>query len=91
MHATANWAKFKAKRYFKSKEKIKDWRDLSAAQCFFDEFQARGVYPPIILSNYVRIKVKVFGILSQTRWNSAAEKLNSLALYNKVNLTGFCL
>jgi len=34
-----------------SKEKIKDSKLLSAAQCFFEEFHAIGVYPPITLSN----------------------------------------
>lgn len=43
LHATANWAKLRANLSFKSNENINDWRDLSAAQCFFDEFQARGV------------------------------------------------
>lgn len=43
LQATANCAKLSANLSFKSKEKIKDWSDLSAAQCFLDEFQARGV------------------------------------------------
>jgi hypothetical protein len=43
LQATANWAKFKLNLYFKSNENINDSNDLSAAQCFFDEFQAIGV------------------------------------------------
>lgn len=43
LHATANWAKFKPNLYFISKEKINDYKDLSAAQCFLEEFQGMGV------------------------------------------------
>ena len=43
LQATANWAKLSANLYFISIENIKDYRDLSAAQCFFEEFHAIGV------------------------------------------------
>lgn len=43
LQATANWAKLRANLYFISNEKINDSNDLSAAQCFFEEFQAIGV------------------------------------------------
>jgi hypothetical protein len=47
-----------------SKENIKEDSDLSAAQCFFVEFQGSGVKPPITLLYYVFTISKVFGILS---------------------------
>lgn len=73
LQATANCAKFKPNLYFISKEKIKDSKLLSAAQCFLEEFHAIGVYPPITLSNYVLTSNIVFGMLSQISWNLAAE------------------
>lgn len=73
LQATANCAKFKPNLYFISKEKIKDSNVLSAAQCFFEEFQAIGVYPPITLSNYVLTINIVFGMLSHISWNLEAK------------------
>ena len=49
LQAIANCAKFKLNFSLKSREKMKEVIDLSAAQCFLLEFQARGVYPPMIL------------------------------------------
>ncbi len=69
-----------ANLYFMSNEKIKDSKDLSAAQCFLEEFHAIGVYPPITLSNSVLTNNIVLGTLSHTSWNLAAEKPLSLAL-----------
>lgn len=43
LQATANCIKFNWNRYFRSKENMKDDRDLSDAQCFFEEFQGNGV------------------------------------------------
>lgn len=43
LQATANWAKFKPNLSFMSREKMNDSKDLSAAQCFFEEFHAIGV------------------------------------------------
>lgn len=51
LFAIANWARFKLNFSLMFKEKIKDFRDLSAAHCFFAELQAIGVYPPITLPN----------------------------------------
>lgn len=47
LDATANWAKFNWNLSLISSENINDDSDLSAAQCFLDEFQAKGVYPSI--------------------------------------------
>lgn len=47
LQAIANWAKFKLNLSRKSIENINELIDLSAAQCFLLEFQAKGVYPPI--------------------------------------------
>lgn len=91
LQATANWAKFKLNLSFMSKEKIKDSKDLSAAQCFLEEFQAMGVYPPITLSNSVFTNSIVLGILSQISWNLAAENPCSLALNISENLAGVFL
>lgn len=91
LQATANCAKFSPNLSFISIEKIKDSNVLSAAQCFLDEFQAIGVYPPITLSNYVFTKSIVLGTLSQISWNFPAEKLFSLALYIRVNFDGVFL
>jgi len=63
-----------------SSEKIKEDNDLSAAQCFLDEFQGKGVYPPIVLLNSVFTNSKVLGTLSHNLWNSATENWFSLAL-----------
>jgi hypothetical protein len=60
-------------------EKMKEFMDLSAAQCFLLEFHARGVYPPITFPYSVSISVKVSVMLSHFLWNSKAEKLFSLA------------
>jgi hypothetical protein len=38
---------------------MKDFNDLSAAHCFLAELQETGVYPPIILPNYVSTSVRV--------------------------------
>ena len=43
LQATANCAKLRLNLSFISSEKINDSNDLSAAQCFFDEFHAIGV------------------------------------------------
>jgi len=75
LQAIANWAKFKLNLYRKSIEKMKELIDLSAAQCFLLEFQAKGVYPPIDFPYYVYTKVIVSPILSHFLWNSKAEKL----------------
>jgi hypothetical protein len=64
LHATANWAKFKLNFYLSSNEKIKELNDLSAAQCFCEELQGMGVYPPILFPYSVSIKVKVLDIPS---------------------------
>ena len=43
LQAIANWAKLRLNFYLRSTEKIKEVIDLSAAQCFLLEFQAKGV------------------------------------------------
>lgn len=75
LQAMANWAKFKLNFSLRSTEKMKEVRDLSAAQCFLVEFQAKGVYPPITFPYYVSRMVKVSPTLSHFLWNSATEKL----------------
>lgn len=64
LQATANCAKLSANLSFISSEKMKDSKDLSAAQCFLEEFQASGVYPPITRSNSVFTNRIVLGTLS---------------------------
>ncbi len=64
LQAIANCAKFRLNFYLKSTEKIKEDIDLSAAQCFLLEFQAKGVYPPITFPYSVLRIVNVFEMLS---------------------------
>ena len=75
LQAIANWARFRLNFYLKSIEKMKDVMDLSAAQCFLVEFQARGVYPPMTLPYSVSRMVKVSPTLSHLLWNSDTMKL----------------
>lgn len=49
--AIANWARLRLNFSRMFKEKMKDFRVLSAAHCFFAELQETGVYPPIIFPN----------------------------------------
>lgn len=62
LHAMANCARLRAYLYLRSNEKIKEFNDLSAAQCFLLEFHGKGVYPPITFPYSVSITVKVWGI-----------------------------
>jgi hypothetical protein len=64
LQATANCTRLSWNLYRMSNEKMKDAKDLSAAQCFFVEFQGKGVYPPITLLYSVFTRSKVLGILS---------------------------
>ena len=82
LQAMANCAKFRLNFSRRSTEKIKDVMDLSAAQCFLVEFQGSGVYPPITLPYSVSKIVRVCSIVSHFLWNSATEKLFSLARYS---------
>ena len=74
LQAIANWARFRLNFYLKSREKMKEVIDLSAAQCFLVEFQAKGVYPPMTFPYSVSRMVRVSPTLSHLLWNSATEK-----------------
>ena len=59
LQAIANWARLSAYLSRRSIEKMKEFIDLSAAQCFLLEFQGKGVYPPMTLSYSVSSTVRV--------------------------------
>ncbi len=73
LQATANCIWFNWNLYLMSKENMKDVKDLSAAQCFLEEFHGKSVKPPMILLYSVLTSKIVFGILSHFLWNSATE------------------
>jgi hypothetical protein len=70
LHAMANCARLRAYLSLRSREKINEVSDLSAAQCFLLEFQGRGVYPPITLPYSVSMTVRVCGTSSHILWKS---------------------
>ena len=80
LFAIANWAKFRLNFSLIFREKMKEFKDLSAAHCFLAELQAIGVQPPITFPNYVSSTVKVPAWPSHFLWNSLIEKPFSDAL-----------